>query len=305
MVEKNFDLPLLQRIGSSSDKMSPKQLILAKYVEKHCRDLVYATMTELAKAAGVSETTVVRFVSYLGYPGFPEFMTALRQEQQTPAKIGGSMDRFNIAHGKYKFPQDICKAIFNLEMQIMRDTISAIDSAKHQQAVDLMYSAPELFIVGCGANKCCAEAMGFAMEVIRKDVRIIENLDLNESSLIRSASKNSVAVVFTTPRYPSTALDITRTLKERGFKIVGITDSILSPIVTYCDLFFLVPEKYITFIDTNAAYMALIHSLVYAMHFKNKHQSKDNIEEYNEFASACGYYVNGQAELIDVDLRDL
>ena len=305
MMPNTTDYNLLERIGDCGGKLSPKQLVLAKYIEKHYKDLAYTTMTELARAANVSETTVVRFVAYLGYSGFPGFMSALRQVIESASVTGSSMSSFKIEHGKYKFPRDICSAVFALEMQVMQDTLAKIDTTKHQQAVDMLYAAPEVFVVGCGANKCCAQAMGFALEVIRKNVRIIENLDLNESSLINSAAKKAVAIVFITQRYPTAALKVTKMLKSKGIRIIGITDSVLSPIVPYCDLFFLAPEKYLSFIDTNAAYMALIHSLVYAMHFKDKPQSQNNITDYNDFVRTYDFYVNSGADLIDVDLREL
>ena len=304
-MKKRNDVPLLQRIADNNGSFSPKQLVLAKFVEHKYAKLAYVTLKELANQARVSDTTVVRFVSSLGYSGFPEFMTALRQTINTAASANAQMSRFTIEHGKYKFPQDICRAIFGLEMQIMQETLAQIDPDRYQQAVDMLYNASEVFVVGCGANKCCADAMSFALQVIRKDVRLVEQLDLNEIALIKSASRKAVAVVFITPRYPSAAVRISKLMHERGVQIIGVTDSLLSPIVPYCDIFFQAPEKYLTFIDTNASYMALIHSLVYSLHFRDKAKSEDNIAEYATFTKEIEFYVNSETELVDVDLTDL
>ena len=299
------NVSILQRIADNNGSFSPKQLKLAKFIEQNYLDLAYTTLAGLAKSVSVSETSVVRFVYRLGYKGFPEFMADLRFTIEQANSQGTSMDRFNIEHGKYHFPEDICLAIFTLEMQILQDTLAKIDLKQHQQAVDMLYSAPEIIVVGCGANRCLADALSFALQVIRPKVTAIKKLDLNEMALIRSASPDAVCVVFTTPRYPSVTQDITKLLKERGLKIIGVSESLLSPIIPLSDIFFLVPEKYVTFIDTNAAYMALIHSLVFALHFRDKQKSKMQINEYNEITRWLGYYVKGETELVDINLNDL
>ncbi|MEG1911475.1 MAG: hypothetical protein RR091_03210, partial [Cloacibacillus sp.] len=74
---KETNKSMVQRIADKSGILSPKQLQLAMYIEKNYMSLAYITMTELASLADVSETTVVRFVSQLGYNGFPDFMAAL------------------------------------------------------------------------------------------------------------------------------------------------------------------------------------------------------------------------------------
>ena len=73
----------------------------------------------------------------------------------------------------------------------------------------------------------------------------------------------------------------------------------LSPIVPFCDIFFQIPEKYVTFIDTNAAYMALIHSIVFALHFKDRAKIKKQIDSYNEFTIKQNFYVKDFLDLVE------
>ena len=70
---------LLQRIEENIKNLSPNQLRLANYIEKNYASLAYITITDLALLAGVSETTVVRFVYQLGFSGFPAFKMELRK----------------------------------------------------------------------------------------------------------------------------------------------------------------------------------------------------------------------------------
>ena len=291
---------LLQKIAAIVNDLSPKQLILAHYVEGNYSDLAYTTMTELARMAGVSETTVVRFIYSLGYKRFPDFMDALRSELTTK-KENTLMSEFSIKKGEYEFPKDTCRAIFAMEMQVMNETLSVLKDEDFIRAVDTIFKAKEVIIVGCGANSCCMHAMLFALQVLKPRVYGIEKLGLTEEAYIRTSNKDTVCIAFTTPRYPAETQRIIEIVKERAIPIIGISNSLLSPIFTYCDIFFQIPEKYVTYIDSNASYMALIHALTFAVCQKDKAGAKKHIAAYNAFARKTGYYVNGEVELVEVE----
>lgn len=298
---KNTTARMLQRIAANSDNLSPKQLKLAQYIEKNYTTLAYVTMTKLALIAGVSETTVVRFVLRLGYKGFPEFMTALRAELSTQQKSASKMMAFDISAGHYIFPQDICRAIFTMEMQVMTDTLTNLNNEDFQHAIDMIHKASKVLLVGCGANICCVRAMHFALQVIKSDIYVAEKLGLAEESLIRSMGNNSVCVAFTTPRYPTETQKLLKVVSDNNIPIIGLSNSLLSPIVPYSKVFLQVPEKYITYIDSNAPYMALIHALTFGVCLKDKNQARENTEKYNSFVREIDYYVNKDEDLVEIE----
>lgn len=289
---------LLQKIAEFGNSLSNKQLILAEYIVENYTNLAYTTMTELARLAGVSETTVVRLAYRLGYKSFPEFMGALRAELDTQ-KHAPIMSKFDIEKGAYKFPEDIPMAIFSLEMQIMKDTLASLKVEDFNKAVDMVYEADSVIIAGSGANVCCTRALLFALQAIRPHVCCVEKLDIAEEAYIRDAGEHSVSVVFSTPRYPTETQKIVKFIHARKIPIIGFSNTLLSPIFPYCSVFLQVPEKYITYIDSNASYMAFIHALTFGVCRKDEMVAKKRLAEYNSFVRETGYYENGEIELVD------
>lgn len=299
-MSKKKQISLLQRIASNSDRFSPKQLQLAHFIEKNYASLAYTTMTELAHLAAVSETTVVRFVYQLGYQGFPEFKNALRDTIEQATKPSAAMNRYALESQEYVFPQDTAKAIFSVEMHVMQETLALLNTDELQKAIDMLASAPAVIVLACGANTCCSQALGFALQVIRPGVHIIEKAGISEGSLIRSLPDGTICVAFTTPRYPTETQEILEMLKDKNIRIIGISDSLLSPMAAFSEIFFQVPMKYVTFIDTNAAFMAIIHSLIFGLQMKDKRRAKKEIDGYNDFTLKQNYYVNDYLELVDI-----
>lgn len=294
--QRNF----LQRIGEAQAVFSPKQRVLADYMVHHYLSLAYVTVSELAQRAGVSGTTVVRFVYSLGYDGFADFMDALREEiDRTQREKDPGMSRYTFDRNDYAFPRDAFRAIFTLEIKIMEDTLAAIDEKDFERAVEAILRAPDLVIAAWGSNKAHSQAAAFAFEVLHPRVHKIEELGLSEAALLRSLPKEAAALVFSSPRYPTATQEILKVLKERGVYVIGFSDSVLSPILPFCDVLFQVPEEYVTFIDTNAAYMAFIHALAFGLYLKDVDRAKQRIEAYNTFSRRQGFYLHGFQDLID------
>ena len=70
--------PLIQRINNNADSLSPKQYQLAKFMLLNYRNMAFENASTLAKAAGVSESTVTRLAHTLGYSGSSDLQLAMK-----------------------------------------------------------------------------------------------------------------------------------------------------------------------------------------------------------------------------------
>ena len=88
---------LLSQIKERYAKMSKGQKLLADYIMDNYDKAVFLTASRLGKTVGVSESTVVRFATQLGYEGYPEFQEAL--EELVRNKLN-SIQRMEVAYGR-------------------------------------------------------------------------------------------------------------------------------------------------------------------------------------------------------------
>ena len=184
-------------------------------------------MSELAQASKISETTIL-LVSALGYGGFPDFMFAQKGNRKRH-RHKSQHGKIRAKTGKYKFPEDTCQAVFDLEMQVLKETLAKADKEKHSNAVDLLLQAPSVAIVGFGANTCCSQALAYGLQVMRPNIKIIEQISVTEGNIIQDIPEASACVAFSTPRYPKdTQFILEKIRQQRQTKIIGLSDSILS-----------------------------------------------------------------------------
>ena len=77
--------------------MSKGQKRLADYVCKNYDKAVFLTNTRSSVIVGVSESTVVRFATQLGYKGYPGFQKALEELVRTKLN---SIQRMEVTYGR-------------------------------------------------------------------------------------------------------------------------------------------------------------------------------------------------------------
>ena len=88
---------LLNRINNKYSSMSKGQKLLATYITDNYDKAVFLTASKMGKIVGVSESTVVRFATSIGYKGYPEFQSAL--EELVRNKLN-SVQRMEVTYGR-------------------------------------------------------------------------------------------------------------------------------------------------------------------------------------------------------------
>ena len=79
--------PVINDISNKLDSLTPKAQTLGTYIMQNPAKAVFMTTKELAETCGISEATVVRFVSTLGYKGYSDFQEALKDFNYKWAKL--------------------------------------------------------------------------------------------------------------------------------------------------------------------------------------------------------------------------
>ena len=119
---------LRERLGS----LTPKGKILGEYICQNPRKAIFMTTKELAEACGVSEATVVRFVTQLGYKGYGEFLQDLRETVDTDLTL---LDRTDLSDMNGPGTDRLRRVIFE-EMDNLKHFFESVDIETLNTVVD-------------------------------------------------------------------------------------------------------------------------------------------------------------------------
>ena len=70
---------MIDRLNQSGKRLSKGHQKIAQYIVEHYDKALFMTASKLGESVGVSESTVVRFASAMGYEGYPQLQRSLQE----------------------------------------------------------------------------------------------------------------------------------------------------------------------------------------------------------------------------------
>ena len=128
---------LLVRIDLSRKDFSKGQRKIADYIEEHYDSAAFMTAAKLGEVVGVSESTVVRFATQIGYDGFPYLQKAM--QEMIRDKLN-SIQRIEVTTGRIG-DSDVVESVLNQDIDKIRRGFTRgfqkIRQCDHQRAQHL------------------------------------------------------------------------------------------------------------------------------------------------------------------------
>ena len=272
---KEKETDIISKIGEKYPRMSKSHKAIAAYITDHYEQAVFMTAAKLGETVKVSESTVVRFASGIGYDGYPEFQKAL--EEWVKDKLN-SVQKIGVKYGR-STQSEILTSVLEADIEKIKDTIDHLDSASFEITVDTILEARTVYIVGIRSCEPLADFLHFYLNMIRGNVVLLRTTSTSEmfEQMIRINEKDAI-VGISFPRYSMRTLKAMEFANDRNAKVIAITDSVHSPMNLYssCNLF--ARSDMVSIVDSLVAPLSLINALVVALCLKRPEDVKHNLE---------------------------
>ena len=257
-MKENQSYPVLTRIMKDIGSLTPKGRIIGKYILQYPRKAVFMTTRELAKTCEVSEATVVRFVSQLGYGGYGEFLQALRDFVDTGLTLQDRVDLPSMkAPGTNRFHR-----VVSDEMNNLKQFYESIDMKTMETFVEVLAESPWIYAIGSRLSYTFAYYLGWSLTKVRKGIHILNGSDSTTIDWLTNAPTDSLIVMIATTRYPNELIKLARVIRRLEHKLLVIADSALCPLTQFAHLSLLAPTKNIPFIGSPTIISCIINYLV-------------------------------------------
>lgn len=269
---------IADRISRLQADLTPKSRILGTYVVENPRKVVFMTVAELARACGVSEATVVRFVIHLGYEGYADFQHALRDFVDTELTL---LDRLDLTDMLQPGGERFRRVVFE-EIDNLRQLYERLDVQQAARVVSLLKESPEIYVVGSRLSYAPAYYLGWSLTKVRSGIRIFAGSDNTVIDWLTIAPGTILVVMFAMTRYPNELLRLAKLVKRLGLQLVVITDSTTCPMLHYADESLVAPSTHIPLIGSPTTLSCLINYLVQDLASRYDHGLKQHQERLEQ-----------------------
>ncbi len=204
---------------------------VADFIMADPRRVLYMSITDLADACDVGDTSVFRFCRDLKLKGYQDFKVMVAQS------LGSDNDTSQIT-GMVQ-PEDstevMVKKLLSTNVSALNETYDLINIEKIQKTVDWMLESQRIVFFGVGASLITA------MDACNKFMRIIPNVTMTMDAHLQTMSaallsEKDLAVIFSYSGSTKDTIDMARLAKSRNSKVIAITKFAKSPLTEYADL---------------------------------------------------------------------
>lgn len=287
---------VLVRIEGKYASMSKSHKAIAGFIKEHYDQAVFMTAAKLGEELSISESTVVRFASGLGYEGYPEFQKALADWVKNKLSNVQKMDVKYANHSQ----SEILTSVLEADIEKLQDTIGNLDADAFETAVNVILGAENVYIIGLRSCAPLAEFLQFYLNMIRGNVTLLNSTSVSETfeQMIRISDKD-VMIGISFPRYSMRTLKAMEFANDRNAKVISLTDSIHSPMCLYSSCNLLSRSDMVSIVDSLVAPLSVINALVVALCLKKPQDVKTNLENLESVWNNYQVYLNDEINFID------
>lgn len=282
---------VLHKIRMNMDGFSKGQKRIANYILDNYDKAAFMTAAKLGTTTQVSESTVVRFASELGYDGYPEMQKALQEIIR--GKLT-SVQRMQVSRNQME-GSDILGHVMQRDADSIRAAIEGVDREEFSRVVDKLLKAEHIYILGVRSSSFLAGYLNFYFHLIFKNVIFVQNTAAGEiyEQMIH-IGPGDVLVGISFPRYSKMVIHAVEMAHERGADVVAITDSQMSPLYPLATAALLVGCDAISFVDSMAAPLSLLNALILAVGRERMEDASHTFMEMEKLWEK--YSIFGKAE---------
>lgn len=291
---------LTSRINECYGSLSKGQKILATYITDNYDKAVFLTAAKMGQVVGVSESTVVRFATHLGYKGYPEFQKAL--EEMVRNKLN-SIQRMEVIYGRIS-QSHILETVLQSDQEKIKDTLEHIDEHAFELAVDTIIKAKHIYIVGIRSCAPLAAFMAFYFNLMFENVTLLQTNNSSElfEQMVR-ISKDDVIIGISFPRYSMRTLKAMEFANNRNAKVITLTDSVHSPMNLYSSCNLIARSDMASIVDSLVAPLSVINALIVALCMKKQGEVAKTLENLEDIWNEYQVYENDEINYIDDKIK--
>ncbi|CAM2006503.1 MurR/RpiR family transcriptional regulator [Acanthopleuribacter pedis] len=233
-----------------------QQQQVADFLLDHLDEIPFLTVPTLAKRVGVSEATIVRFAQRVGYDGFSGLKTNLTTLVRDRVTAQTSIEDVFKPNGK-----DNLSLVVQKELANIQDLSKDIDLETFEGAANTLFASDHIFTFGFGISAHLSSLATYLLTQIGLRATTLSTRFSSPMEQMVILRENDVMLVFSFPPFSRGTIKMVEDAKQRGIKVVAVSDRLTAPISAHADYTLQVRTHNKMFTNAIGAAVTLLNAL--------------------------------------------
>ncbi len=266
---------ILDIIRDRLPTMSKGQKRIAAVITEDCERAAYLTAAALGTLASVSESTVVRFATELGFDGYPHLQRVLKERLRAHLTPNQRID----AMGRRLGSGDLIEKVMGSDIERIKYTMEHIDREAFDAAVDALLSARHIYLFGARSASMLSGFLGMNLSLVFDNVKPLQPTSASEVfEQLLPIDRGDVLFAISFPRYSTKLVKAVRYAHDRGAKVISLTDTPTSPIAADADCLLTAESDMAAFADSLSAPLSIINAIIAEISRREGDRIKERFE---------------------------
>lgn len=276
------------RLTDSSLNLNEYELIFAQYVKENYKKISFLDMLDISKILDLDPKDIISYINKIGFNEYEELRNVIRDFAMSELK---STDRFEFSSININ-PKinNIKNLIINKEISNLNKLMDNFDENTFYSILEEIIKAPEIIVIGTRSSSIIAIYVEHMFNRLgKKTTKIISGASENFDKFSLFAA-DALVLSIGFARYPKETVRVTNFFKRHNFKIVSLTDNVMSALTPLSDITFTIPCESISITDFYATPISVINIIIVLLSQIDKEGSISNLNKFEDIAKDLGFY---------------
>jgi DNA-binding MurR/RpiR family transcriptional regulator len=249
------------RLKADFDALSPQLKEAARWVIDNPADVALLSTREQARRAGVTPATLTRLAQRLGMDGYDGVRKLYAEAvRRRPDSYHGRAEELMVRRSR-EGDAALVQDIFASLTRHMYDLSAPARVEEFAAAADLLAGAERVFCLGVRAAYTVAYIFHYIRTLFGSNSVLVDGPGTTGIDVLRTIGSADVLLAVSVQPYVKHAIDMAAYAKERGARVVAMTDSKVSPLAIHADHVVLVRTETPSFFHTMTPAFAAVECL--------------------------------------------
>lgn len=269
---------IYKKISSSRGRMSKSQHKIADYILENPHSIPFTTAAKLAELTDVSEATVVRFASFLGYGGYNDLQKQLAVSLERRLN---TVERLNMSQPVYNETEKAIYDNFNEDIKNIQRTMQHLNIEDFERAANHILEAEKIYIIANRSALSLGTFLQYYFNIIFGKSELVHTTEAAFDQ-IHHVNEKDVVIGISYARYTKSTLDVVSYASEKGATIIALTDHFSSPITAYAHISLFASSNMQSFLDSFVAPLSVINTLIAYIGNAEREKMKERLENFEQ-----------------------
>ncbi len=278
---------IYRTISAARNQMSKSQHKIADYILEHPHSIPFITGAKLAELTGVSEATVVRFATFLGFNGFNDLQKQLAVSIE---KQLNTVERLAMSRSDYSESERAIYDNFNEDIKNIQSTMQHLNLDDFEKAATYILEAERIYIIANRSALSLGTFLHYYLNIIFGKSELVHTTEAAFDQ-IYNVNEKDVVIGITYARYTKSTLNAVSYAAQKNATIIALTDQLSSPITAHANIALFASSSMQSFLDSFVAPLSVINTLITYIANKKGINMEDRLNSFEQLWDQYDVFV--------------